>query len=266
KQVMILSVLGHSSNQRFNAFQSVIGFFLESKQCPEIILETVAHMGISISVKSIAWMVNSLFKKAKEQIKTLGPSNNVYDNFDMEFPVAHPTPDHQKSHLSATAATFVPLVNADRTRDLQFTEELRETSEYNINIPPDDPWIYKPCLDDILPDLPLTGPSQEDGKSIYDALAWHVHSILIEFGGPGFAKFKSKLGQPVSVQSLPVQKMANHPGRSMHADESTYDGNWEVLVNVGKQQDWTDKELEWFLELFHGDLAMREHLEGLRQM
>ncbi|PBL00006.1 hypothetical protein ARMGADRAFT_883521, partial [Armillaria gallica] len=64
KQVMILSVLGHSSNQRFNAFQSVMGFFLESKQCPEIILKTVAHMGISISVKSIARMVNLLSKKA----------------------------------------------------------------------------------------------------------------------------------------------------------------------------------------------------------
>ncbi len=52
----------------------------------------------------------------------------------------------------------------------------------------------------------------------------------------------------------------------MHADESTYDGNWEVLVNVGKQRDWTDEELEWFLELFHGDLAMRDCLEGLRRM
>ncbi|KAK0473323.1 hypothetical protein EDD18DRAFT_1051604, partial [Armillaria luteobubalina] len=74
KQVMILSVLGHSSNQSFNAFQSVLGFFLESKQCPEIILETVAHMGISVSVKSIARMVNSLSKKAEERLRTLGPS------------------------------------------------------------------------------------------------------------------------------------------------------------------------------------------------
>lgn len=59
KQVMILSVLGHSSNQSFNAFQSVLGFFLESKQCPEIILETVAHMGISVSVKSWVHQITS---------------------------------------------------------------------------------------------------------------------------------------------------------------------------------------------------------------
>ncbi len=113
KQVMILSVFGHSSNQKFNVFQAVIGFFLESKQCPEIILEMVAHMGISVSVQSVLWMVNSLSKKAEERMKTLGPSNNIYDNFDMEFPVAHPTPDHQKYHLSATAVTFTPYLDID---------------------------------------------------------------------------------------------------------------------------------------------------------
>ncbi len=57
--------------------------------------------------------------------------------------------------------------------------------------------------------------------------------------------------------------MTQHPGHAIHADESTYDGNWEVLVNVRKQKDWSDEEWEWFLEFFHEDLATREHLEGL---
>ncbi|PBK93786.1 hypothetical protein ARMGADRAFT_928311 [Armillaria gallica] len=165
KQVMILLVFSHSSNQKFNAFQAVIGFFLKSKQCPKIILEMVAHMGISVSVQSVSQMVNSLSKKAEERIKTLGPSNNIYDNFDMEFLVAHPTPDHQKYHLSATAVTFTLYLDIDHERDLRFTQELRETSEYNINISPDDAWIYKPRFDDIFPTSPLTtvGPGEDQG-------------------------------------------------------------------------------------------------------
>lgn len=265
---MILSVFSHSSNQKFNAFQAVIGFFLESKQCPKIILKMVAHMGISVSVQSVSQMVNSLSKKAEERIKTLGPSNNIYDNFNMEFSVAHPTPDHQKYHLSAIAVTFTPYLDIDRERDLRFTQELRETSEYNINISPDDAWIYKPRFDDIFPTSPLTtiGPGEDQGQSLYEAPVWHVWSILIEYGGAGFAKFQSKLSKPGSVQSLPVRKTTQHPGHAMHADESTYDGNWEVLVNVQKQKDWSDEEWEWFLEFFLGDLATRERLEGLQRM
>lgn len=261
-----MSVLGNSSNQKFNAFQAVIGFFLESKQCPEVILEMAAHMGISVSIQSISRMVNSLSRKAEERIKNLGPSNHIYDNFDMEFPVAHPTPDHQKVHLSATAATFVPYQDVDHSLDLRFTQELRETSEYNINLSPDDPRIYKPQFDDVYPTTPLTEHGEDQEMSPYDALAWHFRSILIEHGGTGFAQFKSKLGQPASIQSLPVKKTSQHPGRAMHADESIYDGNWEVLLHLCQQKDWLDAELELFLELFHSDLATRERLEELRRM
>jgi hypothetical protein len=44
KRVMIASILGNSSNKNFNAFQSIIGFFCDSKRTPEIICEMLAHM------------------------------------------------------------------------------------------------------------------------------------------------------------------------------------------------------------------------------
>ncbi|KAK0495074.1 hypothetical protein EDD18DRAFT_1106910 [Armillaria luteobubalina] len=267
KQVSILAIVGNSTNQRFNAFQAVMGFFLESKQCPEVILETAAHIGISTSVQSVARMVNSLSKKAEERLRTLTDDmNRVYDNFDMDFAVAHPTPDHQKSHLSATAATFVPFNDVVRDRDLRFTKELRETSIYNINLDPDDPKIYKPRYDDILPQSPMLLSNELGGKSLYDAFAWHVRSILIEHGGAGFSRFKSELGQPEGVQVLPVKKTFQYPGRAMHADEGTYDGNWDVLLNMLKQKPVSDADLEVYIQLYHGDLATKERIEGLRRM
>ncbi|KAJ3729830.1 hypothetical protein C8R42DRAFT_570418, partial [Lentinula raphanica] len=47
KRVLILSVIGHSTNQHFNSLQSVVGLFLESKQAPEVVLELTAHQGSS---------------------------------------------------------------------------------------------------------------------------------------------------------------------------------------------------------------------------
>ncbi|KAF9030734.1 hypothetical protein BDZ89DRAFT_903029, partial [Hymenopellis radicata] len=91
KRVVILSILGHSSNERFNSLQSIIGFFLESKQCPEVIVELVAHMGISISLGSVQNMVDSLNLKARERLKSLEHCNSIYDNFDMDFASAQPT-------------------------------------------------------------------------------------------------------------------------------------------------------------------------------
>ncbi len=244
-----------------------MGFFLRSKQCPKVILETLAHIGISVSVQSVARMVNSLSKKVEERLQTLeGNMNRVYDNFDMDFTVAHPTPDHQKTHLSATAATFVPYNNIDCNCDLRFTKELQETSTYNINLNPDDLRIYKPWFDNILPKSPMilsTGPGR---KSLYDAFTWHVRSILIEHGGPGFSKFKSELGQPESIQSLSVKTTFQYPGWAMHTDESTYNGNWEVLLNMLKQKPVSDIDLKEYVQLYHGDLSTKEWLDGLWRM
>ncbi|KAJ3963306.1 hypothetical protein EV361DRAFT_786542, partial [Lentinula raphanica] len=74
KRVLILSIIGHSTNQHFNSFQSIVGLFLESKQAPEIILELTAHMGVSISICSLRNMVNSLNKQAKIRLKNIPKS------------------------------------------------------------------------------------------------------------------------------------------------------------------------------------------------
>ncbi|KAJ3768644.1 hypothetical protein FB446DRAFT_650142, partial [Lentinula raphanica] len=119
KRVLILSIIGHSTNQHFNSLQSIIGLFLESKQAPEIVHELTAHMGISISMGSLRNVVNSLNKQAKLRLKNIPKSNKIYDNVDVDFQKGQPTAENQKSHLSFTAATFVPFKNIDRHQDLQ---------------------------------------------------------------------------------------------------------------------------------------------------
>ncbi|KAJ3841789.1 hypothetical protein F5878DRAFT_515874, partial [Lentinula raphanica] len=91
KRVLILSVIGNSSNQNFNSLQSFIGLFLESKQAPEIVMELTAHMGVSVSTGSLRNMVSSLNKQAKFRLKTIPKSNIIYDNVDVDFHKGQPT-------------------------------------------------------------------------------------------------------------------------------------------------------------------------------
>jgi molybdenum cofactor biosynthesis enzyme len=71
KRVMITCVLGNSSNENFNAFQCIIGFFCDSKCTPEVISEMMAHMGVSVSLSTTWNMVKSLQKTCECTVKDL---------------------------------------------------------------------------------------------------------------------------------------------------------------------------------------------------
>ncbi|KIK59954.1 hypothetical protein GYMLUDRAFT_168640, partial [Collybiopsis luxurians FD-317 M1] len=85
KHTLILAILGHSTNHHFNSLQCIVGLFLESRQAPEIIVELVAHMGVSVSNSSLCNMIRSLHIKARNRLKTLPLTNKIYDNYDIDF-------------------------------------------------------------------------------------------------------------------------------------------------------------------------------------
>jgi len=68
KIVTIASMLLMSSNQKCNALPSMIGLFCHSTNAPELVIETLAHVGLSISTSSIHNMVNSLSIKSADNI------------------------------------------------------------------------------------------------------------------------------------------------------------------------------------------------------
>jgi hypothetical protein len=66
KCVLLVVIIGNSSNECFNALQCTISFFLKSKCAAKVIIELLAHMGISVSTQTICNMVQSLTKSAAE--------------------------------------------------------------------------------------------------------------------------------------------------------------------------------------------------------
>ncbi|KAF8869012.1 hypothetical protein CPB85DRAFT_1168981, partial [Mucidula mucida] len=103
--------------------------------------------------------------------------------------------------------------------------------------------------------------------SINDALEWHLRSILVEHGGAKFAAYKDRLGTPASVRSLSYEKKdCQYPAGAIDADEGTYDGNWEVLLDLfTKQRRIAEDFHKEFVSFIHGDLGTKERVDGMRK-
>ena len=144
-------IMGHSSNERFNTLQCVIGFFLELKCTPEDVTELLAHMGVSASTQTTWNMVKSLTKSAIVRNKHLPHSMFIYDNFDMDFKVVQPTAGNIGSHTSMMSATFAPYAQGSTPEDLKFTRQLHTTSWFNKDNLPGSPVVYTSCVCDVMP-------------------------------------------------------------------------------------------------------------------
>jgi hypothetical protein len=68
KKVVILSILMQRSNPKTNALESIIGIFLHSCGTLEKVIETLAHLGISISLNAIHNTITSLSIKSANAI------------------------------------------------------------------------------------------------------------------------------------------------------------------------------------------------------
>jgi hypothetical protein len=145
KKVVCISIMMHSSNQRCNAFQSIMGIFLHSCETLETVLEAFAHMGITISTTAINEAVQSLSKESAVKMKDLGHSFlslYAYDNLDLDLKHSMPTiekPGDTLIHL--TTGTMIPLHSTITLHDLECCKELWEKSRLNRlaqsqNIPP----------------------------------------------------------------------------------------------------------------------------------
>ena len=100
-------------------------------------------------------------------------------------------------------------------------------------------------------------------------LAWHFHNALVMYSAP-FKCFRSQLGMPKSILQIPVTQTTQVPCRAMDINQSTNDGQAQILENLLAQAnlgDPTDNpsvvDIRGHVILVHGDLSTAEHLEGI---
>src|SRR5882724_1457200 len=143
-----------STNRKCNSLACIIGLFCHSTSAPELLIEMLAHTGLSISLSAIHDMINSLSQKAHEKLKSVSKSllaSFVYDNFDMDFKSWMLMVEKPGSTLThATSAFAFPLAHGVVANDLKCSEMLWRTDPINPSIEdhaqrPRYSWIHAMC-------------------------------------------------------------------------------------------------------------------------
>ncbi|KAG1754911.1 uncharacterized protein EDB91DRAFT_1043064 [Suillus paluster] len=280
KAVVMISIWLQSTNEQCNCLQGWMGFFMKSTCIPEKVIEVMAHAGLSVSLSTIYNMVTSISKEIscniKKEVHTLRAAF-AYDNFDITFNVAQPTLETRSSFISMTSATVIPLYGIDESNG----EVLRCSAKLWASDPRNPLPSSFPVMNEIRSFLLLhkkdtynwqTNPTQPSPRE--EAFAWHVHAILVQYGR-SFKHFVDKLGEPETVQKIPVHKTNQIPCRSMNIKQSTTDGNVEVLVNLFRQGGIGDKsendfdaehdvDMSEHVILVHGDLLTKEQVDSVQ--
>ncbi|KAI0258004.1 hypothetical protein BC834DRAFT_837151, partial [Gloeopeniophorella convolvens] len=284
----IMSVLMQSTNQKCNSMASLIGLFCHSTSTPELVVEMLAHTGLSISSTAVHNIVNSLSKDAHMQLRKLASTrlaSFVYDNFDMDFKSWSHTADKPGSTLiHATSAFAFPLQHGVTPDDLKHVEVLWSNSPLNPSIPDSAKRAPRSWLDamdakysargpratvpNTIPPPNVSNPAQ--GLAVgKHTLAWHFRSALVNHC-PGFEHFRNVLGSPDEVMQIPVVKTPTVPCRAMDIDQSTNDGQADIIenlfeqANIGAPED-SPKALDIteHVILFHGDLGTGERFHSI---
>ncbi|KAJ6578606.1 hypothetical protein B0H10DRAFT_1836287 [Mycena sp. CBHHK59/15] len=242
--IVIISMLMQSANQQSNILESVIGIFLHASNTPSKVIETLAHMGISISIDSIHNAVHSLSRETYHRLRAMGQSllvSYAYDNFDINFPHLIPTLEKTTDTLThMTSCGLLYLEHGVKTDHLKCSEELWKTNPLNPSLNPSDQfkgdlgkpemveqvpvvkmrWAPAKSMDikqstvsgnlDVIPQLLEQGgvgdPSQED-QSIWERNIRSMVAYIILFHGDlGTGERIMSLLQRRSIEDTPWQR------------------------------------------------------------
>jgi len=277
-----------STNQKCNPLASVIGLFLHSTSTPELVIEMLAHCGLSISPSSIHTAVSSLSVNAQESLRHLFSdmcASFVYDNFDMDFKSWQSSVDGPGTTLiHATSAFAFPLMHGTTSEDLDCAQLLWATDPRNPAIPSNEkrpPYAWANAMDAKYPHLDKTPlptaispthiPDLPHGPSLsHQILAWHFRNALVN-SHPPFNNFHPLLGMPESILQIPITKTTTVPCRAMDINQSTQDGQADILDNLFMQANIGDphdtpgvRDIGNHVILVHGDLGTGERLQGVQ--
>ncbi|KIK32388.1 hypothetical protein CY34DRAFT_110984 [Suillus luteus UH-Slu-Lm8-n1] len=223
KKVVILSIMMQSTNRKSNALQSIIGIFLQSMHTPQNVVDTLAHIGISISTDAIHAAVKSMSAESQNVMRELGQSllaSYAYDNFDVDLkshlPVVEKSNDSLK-HL--TSGLMFPLRHGITIDDLNCSEELWRQSALNTqaieqDLPPRRTWK----------DLLSIHSESEVTRNLtrHDRFnAWLFLMDLCTHGPEYFHLFKSEIPPPEVIEEIPLHKTSITAARAMDINNST---------------------------------------------
>ncbi|KAF8448777.1 hypothetical protein L210DRAFT_3341799, partial [Boletus edulis BED1] len=275
KKIVVMSILMHSTNRKSNSLQSLIGIFLQSAHTPQKVIETLARMGISVSIDAIHVAIRSLSTESLQAVKALGCTllaSYAYDNFDVDLKSTNQTVEKSNESLKhLTSGLVFPLMHGVTQDDLRCSRKLWESSPLN---PHASTTTAPKNWENLLSLHCGSDKPDEAGLGQRDRFnSWKFLSDLIHFGPPYFSQFKGRLcaSEPKAIEAIPVIKTPILAARAMDLTNSTVTGNIQSVVELLRQggienpshPNESNSEIpdaSEYIILFHGDLGTGERL------
>ncbi|KAI5980653.1 hypothetical protein EDD15DRAFT_2392868 [Pisolithus albus] len=264
----------HGFNQKSNALQSLLGLFLQSAHTPYKVIDTLAHLGISVSTDTINLAIQSLSQESQNSLQRLGQSllaSYAYDNFDVDL--KHDVPTVEKSNDSLkhlTSGLMFPLVHGVTLDDLKCSEDLWRTSALNPLVdephtPPKRAWW------DLLKQLQPEQSRFNVNASCRDRFkSWMFLHDLCTHGPEYFRQYKPMIQNPEPVEQIPTVKTPIFAAQAMDINNSTVSGNIQAVTELLEQGGVDDPavipeanvdgspDVSKYVVLMHGDLGTGE--------
>ncbi|KAG5640304.1 hypothetical protein DXG03_009294, partial [Asterophora parasitica] len=215
-------------------------------------------------------MVSSLSEKSRTEIQRTASSLSAsfaYDNFDMDFKSWLPTLEKPGSTLKHATSGLVFTLDPKLgvvPDDFKCSAAMWDTDPNNISIPDENRRRQYTWMD--CPPSNLLEPPNTPSRPIR-IIAWHFRHALLTFVDD-FAHFRDKLGSLETNLQVPPTKAPFEPCRSMDINQSTSDGQAQIIENILSQAhlgDPTDHpgvaDIREHVSLWHGDLRTGELID-----
>ncbi|KAI6134580.1 hypothetical protein EDD17DRAFT_1783097 [Pisolithus thermaeus] len=252
RKTIITSILMNGWNQKSNALQSLLGLFLQSAHTPYKVIDTLAHLGISVSADTINMAVQSLSKESQNSLQRLRWSllaSYAYDNFDVDLKTHTPTVEKSNDSLKhLTSGLLFPLVHGVTLNDLKSRV---------VGLHPE--WMD-----------PNSKLSRHDQFN-----AWAFLVDLCTNGLEYFHQFKSMIQDLHPIEQIPTVKTPIYAAHAMDINNSTVSGNIQAVTELLAQggladptavleenMDFNSPNISEYVILVHGDLGTGERLQA----
>ncbi|KAI0684930.1 hypothetical protein BC835DRAFT_1421798 [Cytidiella melzeri] len=280
KKVIVSSIIMQGRNQKSNWLQSMCGIFLHAIHTPQKLVDSLAHMGISIAQPTIYRSLDSLGKHILVDARRLAATlvaAYAYDNLDIEFKPSVPTIERTGETLKHFTSSMVfPLLHGVVADDLRCSQYLWERSRLNNRAPrhlisPKPTWI------DLMRIHPDTLLVDENMMTVRDRFnAWKFLYDLCHYGPEEFRQHITEIGEPEPIEKIPLAKTPILPLRATMDNNSQVAGNISALTHILSQVgvgdprvahedsggNKADIDVSEHVVLFYGDLGTGEKIEA----
>lgn len=219
--ITIVAMLQYSRSSANSKFQKMISIYLKSAGVPAKVVDLLHSFGLAMSYKWAEEAVRTLSAEALKQIAEDVKNFSfvtIYDNLNIARKVYSQRVDHQSAFENGTAATIITLPTLKTTSNIKYKSQRRRGAKIPLTVA----------------DLIQT---RDVLARMHSQSVHHCLTILLQstpFESYRFRTSAELIGPP-PVKELPTTKARVHMLRTMKIDESTYEGNKQVLAEIWNQ-------------------------------